>query len=649
MPRARDNWHAKTFFGLHYDLHASRTDTELGRETTYEQIRAELEKARPDFVQYDCKGHPGYTGYPTKVGTPSPGIRKDALKIWRQVTRDLGIPLSVHYSGTWDTVAQEQHPQWARMNADGTPVDNSLCANKGYVEELMIPQMLEIIREYDVDGFWVDGDCWAAHPCWCDTCRRLFTERSGIAEIPTERGQPHWDQWMAFQRCSFERYVNKYAEAVHAAKPTCLVCSNWMYSLRQPDEVVANVDYLSGDFTPSFGWVTALVESKVLDAREMTWDLMAWSFLQTGGGAWATKTAVHLCQELSVVMANGGNAFIYDVPKRSGRLVPWHQDMLAEVARFCRKRKAVCQGTRSVPQVALLHSQSHFYAHNNSIYGTAEATLPLEGALHALLESHFHVDVLNEDRLLARMEEYPVVVVAEQTHLPRDLVKRLGEWVRDGGRLVLSGPEAAKVFQDLCGVKPAGRARTEATWVPAEGGAVPVAGPWQPVKLEGARALASLLNSQEPDRDALPFPAATLREVGKGRVALIPGPAFEAYARTHYPRLRSFLGQVVGAAASKLAVEADAPPSVHLTLRRKGGKLLVNLYNLSALPALGPSNHMVEQVPVVGPVTVRVRCPQAPEKVSLAPDRGGLWWEHKAGVLEARIEGLHIHNVLVIE
>ncbi|MBP7869628.1 MAG: hypothetical protein KA031_02955, partial [Candidatus Hydrogenedentes bacterium] len=84
------NWHEDAFFGLHYDLHPNAGDTELGRETTYEHIWEMLEKVQPDFVQYDCKGHPGYTGYPTKVGSPSPGIVNDALKVWREVTRDMG-------------------------------------------------------------------------------------------------------------------------------------------------------------------------------------------------------------------------------------------------------------------------------------------------------------------------------------------------------------------------------------------------------------------------------------------------------------------------------------------------------------------------------------------------------------------------------
>ena len=49
------NWHERAFFGLHYDLHAGPKDTELGAALTHEHLRADLEKARPDWVQCDCK------------------------------------------------------------------------------------------------------------------------------------------------------------------------------------------------------------------------------------------------------------------------------------------------------------------------------------------------------------------------------------------------------------------------------------------------------------------------------------------------------------------------------------------------------------------------------------------------------------------
>jgi hypothetical protein len=73
------------FFGLHFDLHPQKADTSLGAEISEENIAALLERVRPDYAQYDCKGHAGYTGYPTIVGWASPGIVRDSLAVWRRL------------------------------------------------------------------------------------------------------------------------------------------------------------------------------------------------------------------------------------------------------------------------------------------------------------------------------------------------------------------------------------------------------------------------------------------------------------------------------------------------------------------------------------------------------------------------------------
>jgi len=130
-----------SFFGLHFDLHPQATDTALGRDVTEEMIERVLTRAKPDYVQYDCKGHAGYLGYRSRVGTPSPGIVKDSLELWRRVTARNGVALYIHFSGLWDSLAIKQHPEWACARADGTLDPNATSTFGAYVDELMIPEL----------------------------------------------------------------------------------------------------------------------------------------------------------------------------------------------------------------------------------------------------------------------------------------------------------------------------------------------------------------------------------------------------------------------------------------------------------------------------------------------------------------------------
>ncbi len=643
-----DNWHENAFFGLHYDLHANMGDTELGRLTTYEHIKTELQKVKPDFVQYDCKGHPGVTGYPTKIGTPSPGIVNDALKVWREVTRDMGIPLSVHYSGIWDEAVLRQHPEWARTNADGTKSKQHVCAFSAYTKEFMIPQLLEVIDNYDVDGFWIDGENWASHPCYGEECKQQFTKETGIPDIPTKPDQPHWREWADFHRRLFEKHVEMVAKAVKERKPSCLVCSNWMYSVRQPDAITVPVDYLSGDFTPSFGCERACAEARFLDSRGLPWDLMAWSFLRTGNQGWTMKTPVHLCQEVSEVLANGGAVFIYNQPQRNGYLVGWHQDIFAEVARFCRARQEYSQHTVAVPQVAVLHSQSHYYAHNRSLYDMAGVNNAMEGALHAILECGYPVEILNETTLMENIGNYPLVVIPEQTNLPEELKNKLDTYVRSGGRLLLSGKNTAEDFSEMAGVKAAGDPRGQ-SYLPADGGVVTVGGEWQPVALTTAMELKPLYAGQNPHTDKAGTPAVTHNQVGSGMVAAIHGPVFDCYWESHYPRIRSFVADTIQNLECNGLSHTDGSPCIEMSLRRKENRLLAHFVNRGASPSLEPHRHVVENVPPTGPFTVQIPCQAKPERVYLAPEPTGLAWSWSGNTLTATIRSLNIHNVLVLE
>jgi hypothetical protein len=645
---AAANWHEDAFFGLHYDLHPNAGDTELGRETTPEHVRAMLDKVKPDFVQYDCKGHPGYTGYPTKIGSPTPGIINDALQIWRQVTKDMGIPLSIHYSGVWDTRAIELHPEWARRGPTGAPDPNNTCRTSAYESELMIPQLLEVVRDYDIDGMWIDGENWASRPCWCERCKTTFTEKTGVNEIPAKAAEPHWYEWLAFHRELFTQHVTNVANAVHAAKPACLVCSNWMYSVRQPEPVAAPVDYLSGDFDPSFGAARACAEARFIASRGKPWDLMAWSFLQTGNLGWATKTVPHLAQELSVVLAQGGSVFIYDVPQRSGRLTEWHQDLLGQVAEFCRKRQAFCFKTQTIPQVAILHSESSYYMHNDPLFNFASANHALEGALHAVLENGYSADLLNEEALAERMAQYPVVIVPEQEYVPETLKTALREYVLKGGRLLLSGAFVARQYGELAGVEPRGEEPVTG-WLPAGNGAVIAGGAYQAVTLKNAAELAPMLRQQDPVRDRLDTPAATINHVEQGVVVAIHGPIFDAYHAAHYPLTRRFIGDALAALDAPNLIRLDGPWWIEMSARQREGQQLIQFVNRSASGYTAPDRHMVENVPDAGSFTITIPGTERPRRCYMAPDETGLEWSWEKGLLTARIGGLGIHNVLVIE
>src|SRR5690606_7425400 len=118
---------------------------------------------------------------------------------------------------------------------------------------------------------------------------------------------------------------------------------------------------------------------------------------------------------------------------------------------------------------------------------------------------------------------------------------------------------------------------------------------------------------------------------------------------SHYHLLRRYIGDMLEALETPDVMRVHGPWWVEMSARQKDGRLLIQLVNRSVAGYTSPSRHMVEHVPDAGPFTVTVPMPERPTRVYLAPDEAGLEWNWQNGVLTAKIGGLAIHNVLVVE
>ncbi len=386
---------AESFLGVHFDFHAGKDCTEVGKNTTRAMIENIIDRVKPDYLQVDCKGHPGLSSYPTKVGNRAPGIIGDPLKAWRDVTAERGVALYMHYSGVWDSAAVAQHPDWAALGADGKPSSRATSFFGPYADRLLIPQLRELAGDYGVDGAWVDGECWASVPDWSAAALRAFRESTGISEAPRKPGDPHWFEFLQFHREAFRRYLRRYIQEVKKTHPRFQICSNWAFTDHMAELVSAPVDFLSGDYSAENSVNSARLSARYLVWQGKPWDLMAWSFARKGGkGPSTQKSAPQLQREAAVVVALGGGFQAYFMQKRGGSIYDGQMPLMGEVAAFCRARQALCHRAVPVPQVALLLSTAGHYRRINGLFNRDLGRLA--GTLQALLESQHCVDVVGE-------------------------------------------------------------------------------------------------------------------------------------------------------------------------------------------------------------------------------------------------------------
>ena len=673
MATYRGQWHGKNrYFGLHYDLHASKRDKELGRRAAPKDLVPMLKLMGCQFVQTDCKGHAGYTSWYSKTpgASVSPGVKKDALKGWRAATRQLGMPLHCHYSGIWDAAAGKKHPDWCIVGKDGKgvgasrwvqdrePTNERMCSRGPYLEKFMLPQMIELIDRYGVDGFWIDGEIWAVDACYCKRCRKAFKEATGIEEPPTETSDPNWVAWINFTRQGFEQYVTRYCEAIRAHKPGVLICSNYMQTIRDPGEPKVPTDWISGDNTEVFGLDGGRCQARFISTRGKPWDLMIWASYRIGSPGSRTaiptfKPTQMIQQEAAVTLAMGGMVQVYENSGglRDGRLIPWRIKQLREVARFVKTRKGLCQGSETVPQVAVLHSEHHVRSRPAPDLWEVDIG-PVQGATYSLLENHYGVDIMDEWALKPRLCDFPVVVVPEQDGMSEEMVEVLKGYVRDGGKLLVSGAAAFERFGGrFLGVS-GGKVESEPRYhISAGDWATRVfSRTWRLVKPRAAKPFGRLGRTPLLDERLVPSPAATINRVGKGTVAYVPFDVFRFFGGAHYPMVRRFVGELTRALAGRLDIRVEAPTCVDVVLREKAGKTIIHLINRASGVPNGPNNGAVEEIPPVGPVTVELKLPKRPASVKLAFEKGNFNWKYVArgGRLVATVDKVHIHAAIVV-
>lgn len=435
---------ADAFLGVHFDFHAKPEDTNIGARTTREMVSAIIDRVHPDYVQCDCKGHPGYSSYPTQVGNPAPGVVGDPLRVWREVTRDRGVALFMHYSGVYDRHAVSTHPDWAAMRADGKPDERATSVFGPYADKLLVPQLRELAGSYGVDGAWVDGECWATVPDYGEAAVRAFRDRFH-AEPPRKRGDPLWEEWKEFHREGFRAYLRHYVSELKSSHPQFQIISNWAFSDHMPEPVSAGVAALSGDFSPENSVNSARFTARCFENQGLAWDLMSWGFNRKTR---APKTAAGLEQEAAIVLALGGGYQTYFTQERDGSVRMRDLDVMGEVAKFCRERQAFCHKSEAVPQVALLYSRAAHYRNANALFHPSgdPAITVMKSALTSLLEARQSVQIVSEHHLAGNMPKWPLIVVAGWDSLEPQFQAELAAYAKGGGSLLLVGDGSAKLF-----------------------------------------------------------------------------------------------------------------------------------------------------------------------------------------------------------
>jgi hypothetical protein len=632
------------FFGISIEFHANK-ESIVGEATTREYCDRVLDTIRPDWVAVDSKGHGGIASYPTRFANRSPHIRRDHIAVWREATRARGLPLLVHYVTILERDTLERHPDWAALDHEGKPhlwrrtESNVISFASPYIDELVIPQVVEMIDRYDLDGIWVDGDNWGAQVDYSDHMVRAWQAATGATARPPAPGQPGYADYAAFNRAAYRRYLAHYVDAFHRRKPGFAVGSNMAYSFRMPEPVAAAVDYLTQDFGPDNTYNNVRLFGRVFAAQGgRPWDFDIWT---------TKKTAAKLNHEVAGVVALGGAVQFFMGVQSSGEINAKHVEALGEVQAFARPRQPLCHRGRSVPQVGLVYPASSLYElfdREGKFYnGNADAP---RGHLQALLDNQLAVDAVLEHATDAELDAHPLLVFPQWDYCAPALRARLLGYAERGGTLLVAGSKAVRDFAAELGVEWVGEPAEQALSLPDGDGTRTVRARRQGLRLRpGTTELAAVVGTPVTAtgtrvETGARSVAATVRPLGRGRIAGLAIDLGSNYRATRAAAIRDWLGGLAHKLFPAPLVSVTGSHTVDVVPLRQNGRLVVNLLN---------SGEFTAELAPVAPLEAAIRLPRAPRKVTLQPEGRDLDCVWADGVARVRVPGFAVHAALVVE
>lgn len=560
----------------------------------------QLERGRINMVALFAKCHFGNSFYDTKAGHKHDGLPQDFLLETASECRKRGIFTYAYYSLCTDVRAYREHENWRWVGRDGehSGVNGPwarLCLNTPYKDELVIPQLTEIIRDYPVDGLWLDIPIPSySDGCFCPSCRAKY--RTLYGRELDERVTP--DEGVSW---NFDAAVTLNRELKHIiaqhGKET-LLCSNRSAHLSTPLRFTEANDILCWESQPRNNYLSHSFSSRYVRTLDRPTQVMSVRFYQ-GWGDLTLKPTPQMTTEFAAMIGNGVCATSGDQVNVDGTLQPAVYDMFNESFGFVAQREDLLRDAEVITETALLAPVA---SHDQVARGAESA--PVRGAHKMLVESHIQHDILSSQHL-DQLSRYRFVILPEPGDYAPQVYEALRSWVAGGGTLIACGTSVVRdgslELADVFGIdylepsvfsvshfKPHESVRGEthdlvlqcraATQRVVPAGAESMADYYFPQGESTPERAFRNFECAPPADEPSPYPFTTQHAYEGGRAVYIAGSIFHAYWTYNHHWLRQFFHAVYRHVCPQPAMRLDVPQSIEANLMQtSGGDLLLNL------------------------------------------------------------------------
>lgn len=467
-------WFKKSCFRSLVDMHINNGDERLLASFDPEVYADNMKLAGIDTAYIYGSNCLGLCLFPTKTGYRHQiAYKKDIFGDTVKACIKRGIR-PVGYLNNWSVEASERHPEWRVVGKDGSCYrDNEghdgrygvCCFNSPY-RNYFLSLVREMCSTYPIEGFWVDMVGFFRFTCYCEGCRKKFREETGM-EIPDvmDWESPVWKRYVKFRGDSMVGYAKDIIRTAREARPGITVSiqtNGWQeaYHHGYTTEFMREIDYCAGDFYTD-------VRQQALDSK----------FFRAVSKNQPFEYMVPRCPDLVYHTVNkplwklrqqAYSAFLHGGAFLCIDAIDPEGTMNSEVYRTLRKIR-----DEMMPYWELPAHRKGEYVNDVGLYinfesafdpawnGKPVADMPV-AELHggtvtmgrflninlALRKRHIQYDVLTNYQL-DRLDRYPLIILSNLYALTPAEIDAFKEYVKNGGRLYVSGKTGILNTEDV--------------------------------------------------------------------------------------------------------------------------------------------------------------------------------------------------------
>lgn len=447
---------------LHLDFHNSPELMGIGDAFDADTFAQTLVDADIDSVTLFAKCHHGMCYYPSRHGTPHPGLKdKDLLGEQIEALHRKGIRCPLYFTIGFDEVSALQHPDWRQLDIKGYSVRARPTLGGEEIPggwyfmnwlhpdymDLIYAQVEELLKGYTVDGLFFDIVVFDPEGGWSPFARH-FREQRGLEA----HSRSAFDRFLAAAQDHFCQGLSGFIRGSH---PQATIFYNAAANLTTNSDLGIRVRAAAQSHyeieslpTGHWGYPHFPRIARFVAGMNLPWTGQTGRFQKSWGDFGGLKPEPALEYECYRSQALGGTVGVGDQLLPNGTFDAGAIHLIGSVYAKVKQAEAFYEGAKPYFDIGILATGSPGDDRVSAMCAESGALLLCQYARR----NPILIDTASDFTGLA------AIILPDQVSMTPTLAHKLEEYTRDGGKLILShrsGFDASGLWQlDFLPIRP---------------------------------------------------------------------------------------------------------------------------------------------------------------------------------------------------